>query len=303
MRRPCWAKALALWLLCGEPCARAATFELASDQKSTVTGAELCLGVDHSRPFAPDRGAQVVPASGGKPFPISGTFYPVVSVRCDAPRAEIASKWTFTNTRELRIAAGGAPLCLSARFMTSFAPLAEPYLSALGAREPGSSLAYLVSDLKPNGDIDTARLRKRPELVVSSCGRPDAVDFWVYDDSLGTISGPAGWDDQGPRARHCVTLHGDGSLHPPKYDAGQPVFVSDCPDLRSFDRASAPAHQRWRMSAGREALPVYRPAKPGDYFGGADGLPISLLCNFERVRHPARGRRGGPTRTRGRCRR
>ncbi|HLN10494.1 MAG TPA: hydantoinase B/oxoprolinase family protein, partial [Xanthobacteraceae bacterium] len=27
--------------------------------------------------------------------------------------------------------------------------------------------------------------------------------------------------------------------------------------------------------------------------GGADGLPISLLCNFERVRHPARGRRGG----------
>ncbi|MGA2129499.1 MAG: hydantoinase B/oxoprolinase family protein [Xanthobacteraceae bacterium] len=27
--------------------------------------------------------------------------------------------------------------------------------------------------------------------------------------------------------------------------------------------------------------------------GGADGLPISLLCNFERVRHPARGRQGG----------
>ncbi len=28
-------------------------------------------------------------------------------------------------------------------------------------------------------------------------------------------------------------------------------------------------------------------------FGGADGMPISLLCNFERVQHPARGRRGG----------
>jgi N-methylhydantoinase B len=27
--------------------------------------------------------------------------------------------------------------------------------------------------------------------------------------------------------------------------------------------------------------------------GGADGLPISLLCNFERVAHPARGRGGG----------
>jgi N-methylhydantoinase B len=27
--------------------------------------------------------------------------------------------------------------------------------------------------------------------------------------------------------------------------------------------------------------------------GGADGLPLSLLCNFERVQHPARGRRGG----------
>ena len=27
--------------------------------------------------------------------------------------------------------------------------------------------------------------------------------------------------------------------------------------------------------------------------GGADGMPISLLCNFERVEHPARGRSGG----------
>jgi N-methylhydantoinase B len=27
--------------------------------------------------------------------------------------------------------------------------------------------------------------------------------------------------------------------------------------------------------------------------GGADGMPISLLCNFERVEHPARGRKGG----------
>src|SRR5205085_11568494 len=27
--------------------------------------------------------------------------------------------------------------------------------------------------------------------------------------------------------------------------------------------------------------------------GGADGMPISLLCNFERVKNPARGRRGG----------
>jgi N-methylhydantoinase B len=27
--------------------------------------------------------------------------------------------------------------------------------------------------------------------------------------------------------------------------------------------------------------------------GGADGLPISMLCNFERVKNPARGRQGG----------
>jgi N-methylhydantoinase B len=27
--------------------------------------------------------------------------------------------------------------------------------------------------------------------------------------------------------------------------------------------------------------------------GGADGMPINLLCNFERVKHPARGRQGG----------
>jgi N-methylhydantoinase B len=29
--------------------------------------------------------------------------------------------------------------------------------------------------------------------------------------------------------------------------------------------------------------------------GGADGVPLSLLCNFERVKNPARGRRGGAT--------
>jgi N-methylhydantoinase B len=34
--------------------------------------------------------------------------------------------------------------------------------------------------------------------------------------------------------------------------------------------------------------------------GGAGGMPISLLCNFERVKHPARGRNGGHAGTPGR---
>ena len=27
--------------------------------------------------------------------------------------------------------------------------------------------------------------------------------------------------------------------------------------------------------------------------GGADGMPVAMLCNFERINNPARGRDGG----------
>ncbi|HLQ91605.1 MAG TPA: hypothetical protein VK148_16375, partial [Xanthobacteraceae bacterium] len=86
------------------------------------------------------------------------------------------------------------------------------------------------------------------------------------------ISGPAGWDDQRPRQRQCVTMHGDWSFRPPKHDAGMPVSAADCPELRSFKRDGA-AHQRWRISTGTDALPTY--VEPQDYFSGANGLPIT----------------------------
>ena len=87
------------------------------------------------------------------------------------------------------------------------------------------------------------------------------------------ISGPAGWDDQRPRQRQCVTMHGDWSFRPPKHDAGMPVSAADCPELRSFKRDGA-AHQRWRISTGTDALPTY--VEPQDYFSGANGLPLRV---------------------------
>src|SRR5713101_3630169 len=266
----------AMIALSGAPgLAQPAAFGIVSDQKSTVTGAELCLAVDRAKPLVPDRGAPVVPPPVSKPFSISGTFYPVVSVRCDALTADIPSQWTLTDTRDIRIIVNGTPMCLSARFMTSFVPLLEPLLRAFKADEAGSPFAYLAGDLKPGGKVNADRLRANPDLVVSSCGRAEAADHWVFDDITGTISGPAGFDDKGQRRRQCVTMHGDWRVRPPKHDAGMPVSAANCPDLRSFTRSGIFAHQRWNVTAGKDALPTYRPPEPKDYFSGAGALPIT----------------------------
>ena len=60
--------------------------------------------------------------------------------------------------------------------------------------------------------------------------------------------------------------------------------------------------RRWRRSCSAAANSAKARAAPGDYrgglgqvieLGGADGTPIAMLCNFERVGNPARGRDGG----------
>lgn len=256
--------ALAALLLWFASSAVATEFQIASDQKSTVTGARLCLAVDRAKPL--------VPAPAANASPLSGTFYPVVSVRCDALTPDLPAQWTFTDTRELRIAVNGTPMCLSARFMTGFAPLLDPFLRAFKASEPGSPFAYLAGDLKRDGVVNAARLRANPDLVVGACGRPDGTDFWVYDPVLGTISGPAGFDDKAQRVRQCVTMHGDWNFRPPRHDGGMPVSAANCPDLWSFNRAAVLAHQRW--TAAGAAWPTYRSPEPSDYFGGTRGLPI-----------------------------
>ena len=102
----------------------------------------------------------------------------------------------------------------------------------------------------------------------------EATDFWVYDPVLGIISGPGGFDAKGRRTPQCVTVHGDWSVRPHRYDAGMPVGTAPCPDLWSFDRAAVPAYQRWTTPDARDAWPTYAPPDPKDYFSGARGQPI-----------------------------
>jgi hypothetical protein len=246
--------------------AHAADFQIVADQKGTVSGAQLCLAVDRGSPLAPARAANVAP--------LSGTFYPVLSARCDALGPDLPARWSFTDTRELRIAVNGAPLCLTARFMSGFTPLLDPFLAAFRVAEPGSPFAYLIGDLKRDGVVNADRLRANPDLVAGPCGRADGTDFWVYDPVLGIISGPGGYDDKARHGPRCVTMHGDWGVRPPRHDAGMPVSAADCPDLWSFNRAAVPAHQRWSTPDAGEAWPTYAPRDPKDYFSGARGLPI-----------------------------
>ena len=268
----CVAASVLLSLLCGPALALDAEFEIVSDQKQA--GDEFCMAVDRNKLLVPDRGAQVVPpVTGAKPLPLSGTFYPVVAVACKSLDASFPSKWTFGDTHDLRIMVNGTPMCLSARFMTSFEPLLDPFLKAFHAFDQDSVFAYLAADLKPGGKANAARLHATPDLVASTCGRTDAADFWNYDDLNGTISSPSGWDDKSSRPHECVVLHGDSSSRPPKYGTGMPVTVTPCPDLRAYNR-SGPADRRWRITAGKDALPTYPAAQSGIYFNGTGGLPI-----------------------------
>ena len=144
--------------------------------------------------------------------------------------ANLVSKWTFGDTHDLRIKVDRTTMCLSARFMTSFEPLVDPFLKAFHAFDPASPYAYLAADLKPDGKVNAARLQRTPDLVASACGRTDASDFWNYDDLNGTISSPSGWDDKSSRQHQCVALHGNAGSRPARYDAGMPVTLAACPE-------------------------------------------------------------------------
>jgi hypothetical protein len=253
--------------------AEAAGSRLISDQLSPV-GAQLCLAVDGTKPLVPAPGATVIPPADGKPILITDIFYPIIVARCDTLDAKTPALWTATDARELRVSVNNKPMCLSARYMSNFVPLLDPYLAAFDANKPGTTFAYLVGDLKKGGTLNEERLRANPDFVAAPCGRGDAADHWLYDELSGTVSGSGGWDDKRSRARRCVTIHGDWTKRPPLHDAGMPVSAADCAsDLRSYSRVG-PAHQHWQMSEGKAALPTYLAPNQHDYFSGAAGLPI-----------------------------
>lgn len=247
-------------------------FTIMSDHKADGGGTELCIAVDRTAPIVPARGAQVIPpVAGAAAIQVSGTFYPVVVTACASPDANLVTKWSFDDGRELRATVDGKPMCLSARYMTSFEPLLDPYLKAFHAFDAGAPFAYLAAQLKPDGKPG-ARLHSTPDLVVSACGRTDAADFWVYDDRTETISGPGGWDDKGLRQHQCLTIHGDDTSKPPKIATGMPVTVDRCPDLWTYSPAAPDL--RWHLSSPAETRPTYTAPEPKDYFNGASGLPI-----------------------------
>ncbi len=246
---------------------RAATFEITSDQKSTVSGARLCLAVDQRKPVVPAKGAVIKAPGAERPIPLSGTFYPVIVMRCDQLSADYPSQWSMTDTRELRITVRGAALCLSTRTLEGFEDLIDPWLAVFQATRPGSQFEYLDRDYKP-GASDTARQRRSPPLLVNICNRSDASDFWAYDDLTGTISSPRG-------NRACVAIYSDEARKPAVYDSGMPVNVTWCPELRAYKRDGIAPTLRWTISAAKETLPTYRAPDLAAYFSGADGLPVT----------------------------
>jgi hypothetical protein len=245
---------------------------------TATNGAKLCLAADADRPL---KGPFSIPpaTAAGKAHLAAGPFYPVIAAACDSVGASASALWTPTAVRELRIKVKGEDMCLSARLMTNFLPLVDPFLDAFKASQPGSPFDYLAEDLKPQGKVDARRVDFNPELVVGACGLSDAQDFWVYDDPSGTISGPGGFG----RRRQCVTIHADRRSSNTEIPAGTPVAASNCPDspdrvgetIATFDRASLPAVQRWRLETGKENRPTYLPFDAQDYFSGKHGLPIA----------------------------
>lgn len=253
--------------------AQSGAFEIKSEQKSTVTGAELCIAIDTRRPISPDRGAMLAP-KGVAPIPFSGTFYPAVAARCDQPDAALPAKWTISDTRELRIRVENKWMCLSARTSVAFIPLIDPFLRAFEAAKPDSPYQYLARDLTPDGKLNEARIRSTPPLIASECGRSDAMDFWVVDGANGSISTVAGGDGTGSYPRRCVAIHGDTKSRPWKFDAGMPITMVPCGDLRAYQRPDRNRHVVWTLTSGMDALPTFVAPDRRAYFSGIDGLPI-----------------------------
>jgi hypothetical protein len=253
---------LAVLALCGS-WQQAAAFEIVSDQRETGSNARLCLAVDALRPVVAPKGAVI--KVNGPDVPLSGTFYPVIVILCDQPSADFPAQWRMTDTREFRITVRGAEMCLSARTLPGFEALIDPWLAAYKVTAPGSPYAYLARDYK--ADEKGVRQRRSPPLLVNTCGRSDAADFFAYDPVNGAISTPRG-------IRACVGIYHDATLRPPAFQAGLPVNVTWCPELRSYARDGAP-HVRWTLSGHNEPLPTYRAPDLAAYFSGADGLPIT----------------------------
>jgi hypothetical protein len=247
------------------PCAwqQAAAFEIVSDQRESSSNARLCLAVDQLRPVVAPKGA-VIKVSGPD-VPLSGTFYPVIVVPCDQPRADFPAQWRMTDTREFRIKVAGTEMCLSTRTVPAFEALIDPWLAAYKVAEPGSPYAYLARDYK--ADEKGLRQRRSPPLLVNPCGRSDAGDFFAYDPVNGTISTPRG-------IRACAGIYNDASRRPPAFEAGMPVNVTWCPELRSYARDGAPS-VRWTLNGHKDPLPTYKAPDLATYFSGADGLPIT----------------------------
>jgi hypothetical protein len=240
----------------------AGAFEILSDQRESGSNARLCLAVDQARPVVAPKGA-VIKVSGAPDVPLSGTFYPVIVIPCDQPSADFPAQWRMTDTREFRITVRGAEMCLSARTLPGFEALIDPWLAAYKVTEPGSPYGYLARDYK--ADEKGVRQRRSPPLLVNTCGRADAGDFFVHDPVNGAISTPRG-------IRACAGIYHDETRRPAAFAAGLPVNVTWCPELRSYARDGAP-HVRWTLNGHKAPLPTYR--APGSYFGGADGLPVT----------------------------
>ncbi len=258
-----------LWFALGAVPVSAQVFHFQSDRKSTADGAALCLAVDTKKPLVPPPNTMVTPPENGTPYPLTDRFYPVIVQSCDTLSDATPAAWQATDTRELRVTIDKKAMCLSARNLTSFTPLLDPFLAAFQANQPESSFAYLAKDLKPNGAVNDKRLAENPDFVVGPCGRADASDMWIYDDLSGTISGP----NMGGR-RQCVAIHGDGSK-PIRYESGMPVNAANCGDVRTFKRVDNPLHIRWLTTTGSESLPHFPVLPEPGYFSGDDGIPIA----------------------------
>ena len=265
------------------------SFNLISDQLPTTgAGPRLCLAVDADKPLTLQKSI----VGGVNSLP-SVTFYPVIVQSCSLLQNQVrdssqpgtssmGTTWTVTDTRELRATVNGSPMCLSARYGNSFNnALSSAYLSAFQATVAGSPFAYLVSSLANGPSGSVGGRYQNPELVASPCGKSDAVDFFTYDDLSGTISGPDGFLQNGSAlpGRKCVAIDGNprvaGSNSNHIYESGMPVYSADCSDMTAYDRNEALPAEHWTATIGSSSLPTYLAPKPGDYYSGRAGLPIT----------------------------
>ena len=103
-------------------------------------------------------------------------------------------------------------------------------------------------------------------------------------------------------ARRQAVQHGDLSLRRRRRAARQGRARRHRLPVAACARSRSRRPSRWRRCCSAAASSARARAAPGRYrgglgqiieLGGADGTPIAMLCNFERIGNPARGREGG----------